>query len=100
MSKMPRCTCTGPASPAHDKNCPVRKRYPRLDLGDAPLYPIPLDALQDELKPIVKTARTLLRALEMAEKNGTIEMFNGNVATALSSLEDLNKAMRKLVGAT
>lgn len=28
------CTCTGPASPAHEHACPVRKRHPRVDLGD------------------------------------------------------------------
>jgi len=31
------CTCTGPARDAHDPRCPVRKRHPRTDLGDAPL---------------------------------------------------------------
>lgn len=28
------CTCTGPARPAHDAFCPVRKKHPRVDLGD------------------------------------------------------------------
>jgi hypothetical protein len=28
------CTCSGPAAPAHDPDCPVRIAHPRVDLGD------------------------------------------------------------------
>lgn len=35
----PICTCNGPARDAHDKGRPVRRAYPRLDLGDAPHAP-------------------------------------------------------------
>lgn len=36
-SSQPICSCTGPARPAHDRDCPVRRAHPRLDLGDAPV---------------------------------------------------------------
>lgn len=62
------CTCTGPARDAHDPECPVRKRHPRLDLGD--LSAAQQEALTERLATLREKAPLLADRLEAAGSCG------------------------------